>query len=205
MRKNILTIIMCLCLITACNKDTKRQSLETKMIIDNQTIEKSESKEYEAVNSNQESDENVIVVEEAQNVDNEISDEFNDKPRITIESSINYNDMDEDEINIESIDYQIHKGRIDCDNEATCMGKSLPIQYKYKESISNVFYLEVISKKDRVLGYFIEYNFKEYKYVSSEECNNIGQEIQKDLSDRVTEYECTDGNILKIKTDYGKE
>ena len=112
---------------------------------------------------------------------------------------------EDDMVDEESLDYPIHKGRIDCQDEASCMDKSIPIQFKYKQAISNVFYLEVISKKGNVLGYFIEYNFKDSKYQNNEECNLIGKDIQDTLSDRVISYECSDDGILKINTDYGKE
>ena len=100
-----------------------------------------------------------------------------------------------------SIDYPIHKGRIDCYDESSCTDISLPLQFKYKDNISNTFYLEVISKSDKLLGYFIEYVFKENIYESDEECELIGKEIKDALSDRVTSYECLNAN-LKIITDY---
>ena len=47
--------------------------------------------------------------------------------------------------------------------------------------IDNTFYVEVKAKNGTVLGYFIEYVFKEYKYDSDEECNQIGNEIKSKL------------------------
>ena len=81
------------------------------------------------------------------------------------------------------------------------MDISLPIQFKYKKNISNTFYVEVRATDGTVLGYFIEYVFKEYTYSSDEECNQIGNEIKSKLSDRVTSYSCNSGT-LKINTNY---
>lgn len=98
-------------------------------------------------------------------------------------------------------DYYIHKGKIDCVDSSDCMNISLPIQFKYKKIISNTYYVEVIAKDSTVLGYFIEYVFKDYTYSGDEECNQIGNEIKSTLSDRVTGFTCNSGN-LKIKTNY---
>ena len=97
--------------------------------------------------------------------------------------------------------YYIHKGKKDCTDSSGCMDISLPIQFKYKKNISNTFYVEVRAKDGTVLGYFIEYVFKEYTYSSDEECNQIGNEIKSKLSDRVTSYSCNSGT-LKISTNY---
>lgn len=81
------------------------------------------------------------------------------------------------------------------------MDISLPIQFKYKKVIANTYYVEVIAKDGTVLGYFIEYVFKDYTYPSDEECNQVGNEIKSTLSDRVTGFSCNSGN-LKIITNY---
>jgi hypothetical protein len=98
-------------------------------------------------------------------------------------------------------EYYIHKGRIDCTNSSDCMDKSLPIQFKYKKVISNAYYVEVAARDSTVLGYFIQYVFKEYTYSSNEECNKQGSEIKSTLSEIVTSYSC-DSGTLKITTDY---
>ena len=98
-------------------------------------------------------------------------------------------------------EYYIHQGKIDCTDSSDCMDISLPIQFKYKKIIANTYYVEVIAKDGTVLGYFIEYIFKDYTYSSDEECNQIGNEIKSTLSDRVTGFSCNSGN-LKIITNY---
>lgn len=98
-------------------------------------------------------------------------------------------------------EYYIHQGKIDCTDSLDCMDISLPIQFKYKKVIANTYYVEVIAKDGTVLGYFIEYVFKDYTYSSDEECNQIGNEIKSTLSDRVTGFSCNSG-ILKIITNY---
>jgi len=101
-----------------------------------------------------------------------------------------------------SLDYPIHKGRIDCKDESSCQDISLPLQFKYKDLISNAIYIEVLSKNSQVLGYFIEYIFTEYQYESDDECKIAGESIKSDLKDKITSYECTDDNTLKLVTSY---
>lgn len=110
--------------------------------------------------------------------------------------------VEEDAIDENHPDYPIHKGRIDCQTESECMELSLPIQFKYKKNIANTFYTAIISKQNKVLGYFIEYIFTENQYEMMEECRQTGESIKETLSDRITNYECNEENILKINTDY---
>ena len=116
-------------------------------------------------------------------------------------SQASTNNYDGKSIDTSHPDYSIHKGKKDCTDSSGCMDISLPIQFKYKKNISNTFYVEVRAKDGTVLGYFIEYVFKEYTYSSDEECNQIGNEIKSKLSDRVTSYSCNAGT-LKINTNY---
>ena len=104
-------------------------------------------------------------------------------------------------VDTNSLDYNEHRGRIDCYSSDECMNISLPIQFKFKKSITNSQYITVMSKSGNVLGYFIEYMFKENTYSSIEECENIGREIKQTLSDKVTSYQCN-GSTLKIYTSY---
>ena len=60
----------------------------------------------------------------------------------------------------------------------------------------------MLSKNNQVLGYFIEYIFKEYQYNDSDSCETIGSNIKKDLNEKVASYECTEDNTLKIITNY---
>lgn len=205
MKKIIITSFLIICL-TACHKAPKEQVFETKLETNNAIIKTNKDiNKIEEIPKDKEED-NSTNQEIKEEKPIEKPEVIIDKPKPIIEEpTIPTIQEPVDSVDEESLDYQIHKGRIDCQDEASCMDKSIPIQFKYKQSISNVFYLEVISKKDNVLGYFIEYNFKEYKYQNNKECNLIGKEIKDTLSDRVVSYECTDDGILKIKTDYGKE
>lgn len=204
MKKIILTSLLIL-FLTACHKTHLEQDFETR-IETNKAIIKTDNeinKQEEIPKENKE--ENSLEQEPKKN-ELPKKDEIINKPIPTTEASSIIPPKEEtDAIDEESIDYPIHKGRIDCQDEASCMDKSIPIQFKFKQAISNVFYLEVISKKNHVLGYFIEYNFKESKYQNNDECNRIGTNIKDALSDRVTSYECSEEGILKINTDYGKE
>ena len=110
--------------------------------------------------------------------------------------------VEDNSVDTNSMDYRIHKGRIDCGSAEACMNISIPIQLKYKKSISNVNYIEVIAKSDKTLGYFIDYVFVEYNYGSVDKCNEIGGGIKAQLSDRVTGYICSPEGILKINKDY---
>ena len=204
MKKIIITSFLIICL-TACHKTPKGQVFETKIENNNAVIKTDKDLSKEELLEDKEED-NSINKEIKEEKQSEIPEIIIDKPNPIIDvPDIPIIEESVDSVDEESIDYHIHKGRIDCQDEASCMDKSIPIQFKYKQAISNVFYLEVISKKDNVLGYFIEYNFKESKYQNNEECNLIGKDIEDTLSDRVVSYECSDDGILTINTDYGKE
>lgn len=201
MKKIIITSFLIICL-TACHKTPKGQVFETKIENNNAVIKTDKDLSKEELLEDKEED-NSINKEIKDEKQSEIPEIIIDKPNPIIEQpSVPTIQEPVDSVDEESIDYHIHKGRIDCQDEASCMDKSIPIQFKFKQSISNVFYLEVISKKDNILGYFIEYNFKESKYQNNEECNLIGKDIKDALSDRVVSYECSDDGILKINTDY---
>lgn len=204
MKKIIITSFLIICL-TACHKTPKEQVFETKIENNNAVIKTDKDLPKEELLENNEEDNSINkeIKEENHPEKEEITI---DKPKPIIElPTIPIIEEQIDSVDEESLDYSIHKGRIDCQDEASCMDKSIPIQFKYKQSISNVFYLEVISKKDNILGYFIEYNFKEHKYQNNEECLLIGKDIKDALPDRVVSYECSADGILKINTDYGKE
>lgn len=99
-------------------------------------------------------------------------------------------------------DYVIHRGIIDCTESSKCLDKSIPIQITYKRSILSSDYVDVYATDGSILGYFIEYKFKEYTYSSYEECNDIGSKIKSALSNRVTGYTCSSSATLKINTIY---
>lgn len=105
-------------------------------------------------------------------------------------------------VNTSHLDYSTHKGRIDCTDSNKCMDDSLKIYFKYKQCISNVFYVEVMANNGTILGYFTEYVFKDSSYSTYDECQKVGNEIKNLLSDRVTSYQCDSSNKLRINTDY---
>lgn len=147
-------------------------------------------------------DNNQIVVEK------ETSNQHISKEEEVIEDKIEETKKEEvikqedNSINTSHLDYPTHKGRIDCTDYNKCMDDSLKIYFSYKKIISNVFYVEVKSNSNKTLGYFTEYVFKDYTYSSEEECQRVGSEIKKLLSDRITSYDCDISNTLKIITDY---
>ena len=205
MKKIIITSFLIICL-TACQKVPKEQAFETKLEDNNIIIKaKKELNNQEELPKDKKEDNSISQdINEEEKI--EPKEVIIEEPKQIIEKpNISIPEEPKDTIDEESMDYQIHKGRIDCQDETSCMDKSIPIQFKFKQSISNVFYLEVISKKDNILGYFIEYNFKEFKYQNNEECHLIGNDIKNTLSDRIVSYDCTDDGILKINTDYRKE
>ncbi len=110
-------------------------------------------------------------------------------------------DVPDDSVDEESIDYPIHKGRIDCSDLQSCQELSLPMQFKYKDVIANAMYLEVISKNNHILGYFIEYFFNSPNYETNDECINVGKALKQDLNDKITSYTCID-NTLSIIANY---
>lgn len=130
----------------------------------------------------------------------EASTQIIEKNEIINESSIQKEIID-DSVDSNAFNYNIHNGKIDCVDIDSCMDISLPIQFEFSSSIANTFYLEVMSKSNNVLGYYIEYVFTNNNYSNSEECNSIGQSIKNRLSDRVSSYQCNDSTLI-INTIY---
>ena len=95
-------------------------------------------------------------------------------------------------------DYDIHKGKIDCITIDECMELSLPIQYELKNSIDNIFYLQVKDNKQNPIGYYIEYHLKDYKYDDYDTCLKKSEYLKEKLSDRINNYNCTEEGILAI-------
>lgn len=173
---------------TKTNDEKKSDLVQPKEESSNQTINKKENIHVEEQihneNNYREENANTQIIEETKH------EEQTAQPEV-IDNSVDTN----------SLDYNEHRGRIDCYSSDECMNISLPMQFKFKKSITNSQYITVMSKSGNVLGYFIEYMFKENTYSSSEECENIGREIKQTLSDKVTSYQCN-GSTLKIYTSY---
>ncbi len=116
--------------------------------------------------------------------------------------SISDSNNDDNSVDLEHPDYYIHRGIIDCEESSGCLEKSVRIKLDYKKVIDYSNFVEVYAKNGSILGYFIEYVFKEYTYSSYDECNNVGTQIKNVLSNRITGYVCSVNGTLKINTVY---
>lgn len=110
-------------------------------------------------------------------------------------------------VNKNTIDYSFHKGRTEskCKTNEACTSQGISFYSRYKRVIDKFEVLDVTTINGNVLGYFIEYVFKEGEYETDNECNSIGAAIKSELSDRVTGYRCSNRNgkyYLNITTDY---
>lgn len=218
-------------LIFNISSKEKSTNTDKTKITENKQNSKDEKKEEQNESDNQEVEESEVKQEQKdnkqnnQNIENKSSNTSNNSTNnnsskvssskvessnsSSTQSSNNNSNSNNSQVTVDDgnsvdtthPDYHIHKGKKDCIESSSCMDISLPIQFKYKKSIDNTFYVEVKAKNGTVLGYFIEYVFKKYKYANDEECNQIGNEIKSKLSDRVTSYSCNSGT-LKIKTNY---
>ncbi len=168
------------------NKQSNDQTSNTYK--DNNKTESIESK----ITENNKQEEDNSSNETSQTIENPNEEIKEDMPVIVNDNSVDENNMD----------YPIHRGRIDCNDVDSCVSISIPMQVKFKKSISNAFYVEVIAKNDTTLGYFIQYIFVEYNYGSYDKCSSVGDDIKQTLSNKVIGYDCSSEGILKIKTNY---
>lgn len=86
--------------------------------------------------------------------------------------------------------------KIDCLDVDECMSISMPIQSEYQELIDNIFYLEVLSKDNKKVGYYIDYTFKPYTYETNEECENKASNINELLKDHIKEIKCDNQTLI---------
>lgn len=177
------------------NDSIKKEQIESN---NNSVNSSSNNNENESTNStNKSSSTNTQSNQSSSNSNNQISSSTSSNNN----SQASTSRTDDKTVDTSHPEYYIHQGKRDCTDSSDCMNISLPIQFKYKKVIANTYYVEVVAKDGTVLGYFIEYIFKDYTYSSDEECNQIGNEIKSTLSDRVTGFSCNSGN-LKIITNY---
>ena len=177
------------------NDSIKKDQIESN---NNSVNSSSNNNENESTNStNKSSSTNTQSNQSSSNSNNQISSSTSSNNN----SQASTSRTDDKTVDTSHPEYYIHQGKRDCTDSSDCMNISLPIQFKYKKVIANTYYVEVVAKDGTVLGYFIEYIFKDYTYSSDEECNQIGNEIKSTLSDRVTGFSCNSGN-LKIITNY---
>lgn len=175
--------------MTSCTKEvsgynntisdyTKKQMLEKEIIIPN----------IETNNQPDESAENNVIEKEKQAEIPEVKELIEDPPL--------------DKIDINDKNYQIHHGKIECLNTTECMEKTLPIQLKYNNLISDVTYLDILTNNHQVVGYFIKYTFKQTKFESYEKCITTIDEIKETLNDKISTITCSENGELTIKADY---
>ena len=110
-------------------------------------------------------------------------------------------------INKNTIDYSFHKGRTEksCNTHESCTNQGISFYSRYKKVVDYFSVLDVTTNNGNVIGYFIEYVFKEAEYDTGDSCNSIGASIKSELSDRVTGFKCSNRNgkyYLNITTDY---
>lgn len=100
-------------------------------------------------------------------------------------------------IDEDSIDYKIHKGRIDCINTSLCNDMTKEIEKEFAGSIKDIDYIAVKNKNNQILGYFINYLFKDYDYYDYETCISKGEYLKQMLTNRDVSYKCND-SVLSI-------
>ena len=86
---------------------------------------------------------------------------------------------------------------IDCYNIEECMNISNKIQLELPNTIENVYYLEV-KKDDKLLGYNIKYNFKDYQYNDYETCKEKEKILDENISNKVMKHECNEEGLLTV-------
>lgn len=189
-------------------KETKEEIVITKS--NDSPNNNVETPKVEKTNSNTSSPK----IEESTNSTSNNTDNSNDNSNENINNSSNNEEkpivpvevpQEDNSVRTNDIFYRIHKGRIDYTDLDTCQNETLSFYLKYIRNINNLNYIEVMSNSDNILGYFVEYVFKEASYDNYEECDNIGNSIKSSLSDRVTGYQCNQKDnsyYLKIFTDY---
>ena len=191
------------------NENKNNDSIGNKQNTDNKEVKKeistsSKSKSNSSVEKTSQTTNNTKSNNSSDNSSNKNSSSnktTTTTKKSTTSTTSNKSSSEDNSVDTTSIDYKVHKGRIDCTSVAKCQSEALDFQFKYKKSVLNSWQVEVISKSGKTLGYFNEFVFKEYTYSSDAECNKIGSEIKSKLSDRIKSYSCNNGT-LKIKTDY---
>lgn len=182
--------------ITACNnsKITKKYN-----DISNLTKEKMINKDILIVEEGND-DKKTNDIDSEKLVDNKKDEKFlNEKEKELNEDNVIKHNDDDDFVDTENDDYPKHKGRIDCLEIDECISKSVPIQYEFKNIISDIFYLEVLSKSDKILGYYIDYSFKNYKYEDYPMCMNKLTSLNEKIKNLDFEFTCDDNGLFSIK------
>ena len=182
--------------ITACSNNSKITKKYND--ISNLTKEKMINKDILIVEEGND-DKKTNDIDSEKLVDNKKDEKFlNEKEKeLNEDNVIKHNDNDF--VDTENDDYSKHKGRIDCLDIDECISKSVPIQYEFKDIISDIFYLEVLSKSDKILGYYIDYSFKSYKYEDYPMCMNKLTSLNEKIKNLDFEFTCDDNGLFSIK------
>lgn len=198
-------------------KEDNQEKQEQDIAIGDESLEQIEDKSSNnppennsiATSNSSSNEENINNSNSSSNSSSNSNPTSNSSSNSNVSSSISKNNDTQAEIvetvDKSSIDYSIHKGRIDCSSAEKCDEKGLPIYFQFKKAIRNLFYVEVMSNKNNSMGYFIEYVFQLSIFSTNEECQSYGTNIKNTLSDRVIGYTCTlkENNYeLKVYTDY---
>ena len=200
--KKVIVLTSLLFLITGCTKQYKNDDTTISKITENTMIEKSsiQSKSLDSndikESSNEEKQNEEIVSEKIKEPARKIITKIEENTNPTND------EINDNEIANDTFDYQIHKGRIDCLTIDECMNMSLPIQFALKNTINNIFYLEVKTKNNESLGYFINYSFKDYQYEDYDACLKKEEYLKEKLNDRIIKCECNQEGLLVVESDY---
>lgn len=180
--KKIIILICFILLLSGCDKqyeDNKISKNTEKTMMENSNI---------IVSKNNELSIEEVMAEEIKQ--EEIINNDNKNEPINNEEIISVTD--------ETINNYDNNNKIDCENIDDCMSISLPIQYELKNSIDSVFYLEINDNKNELLGYYIDYSFKDYQYKDYDTCTKKGAYLMDNLADRIDKYECSSEGLLTI-------
>ena len=205
MKKAIISIFIIL-LLTSCKEkqpnDNTVQELTKNIMIEKETIK----------NDNPYLPKEELEPDIESNIEEPIKKE---KPFLSTNDNITKNEINKEqpiqdnnksnEVDAENDDFNIHQGIIDCKTIDACMEMSLPIQFELKNSIDNIFYLEVKDKNQKPLGYYIEYHFKNYKYDTYDTCIKKSEYLNEKISDRINNYNCKEDGTLIINEEVTDE
>ena len=212
-------------LTNAVEKEKSQSTNEEEKIVDkgDEKIddEKKEANKENGAESNDNNNSSQAVVTEEKSTNNTTKPSSSNSPATKSQNNSNNsntvtnspskntqsNSNDGNLVNKNTIDYSFHKGRTEksCNSNTSCTNQAIAFYIKNKKVIDYYSVLDVTANNGNVLGYFIEYVFKEGEYNNENDCNSVGSSIKSELSDRVTGYRCSNRNgkyYLNITTDY---
>ena len=180
--------------MSGCQKETIANDNMISEITENIMIERGNINNKETINEKKNIENKEETIDEV-NTDKIIADNKQQNEEKTIPKEDSHEQKEE--VDQSNIDYQTHKGRIDCLTAEECINLSLPIQFELKDIIDSVFYLEVKTNSNKSLGYYIDYHFKEYQYEEYDTCIEKLNYLEQKIPDKINDYVCTDDGIFK--------